>query len=44
MFRSYVAMGLLALGVFTHAQYTGLSVFATGESKPVPGQQSTTHK
>lgn len=43
MYRSYIAMGLMALGVFTYAQYSGLSVFATGESKPVPGQ-SVTHK
>jgi hypothetical protein len=44
MYRSYIAMGLMALGVFTYAQYSGLSVFATEESKPVPGQRSAVHK
>jgi len=44
MFRTYVAMGLMALGVFTYAQYSGLSMFATSESRPVPGQQGAVHK
>ena len=44
MYRSYIAMGLMALSVFTYAQYSGLSVFATEEGKPVPGQRSVTHK
>ena len=44
MYRSYIAMGLMALGVFTYAQYSGLSVFATEESKPVAGQRSAVHK
>jgi hypothetical protein len=44
MFRTYVAMGLMALGVFSYAQYSGLSMFATEESKPVPGQRSAVHK
>ena len=44
MFRSYVAMGMMALGVFTYAQYSGLSVYGTEQAKPVPGQQSATHK
>ena len=28
MFRSYVAAGLMALGVFSYSQYAGLSPFA----------------
>ena len=44
MFRTYVAMGLMSLGVFTYAQYAGLSVLGTEQAKPVPGQQSATHK
>jgi hypothetical protein len=44
MFRTYVAMGLMSLGVFTYAQYAGLSVDGTDQVKPVPGQQSATHK
>ena len=44
MFRTYVAMGLMALGIFTYVQYSGLSVFAISETKPVPGQQGAVHK
>jgi hypothetical protein len=44
MFRTYVAMGLMALGVFTYVQYAGLSVFAASESRPAPGQQGAVHK
>jgi len=44
MFRTYVAMGLLALGIFTHAQYTGYNVFATEQERPVAGRSSASHK
>lgn len=44
MFRTYVAMGMMALGIFSYAQYSGLSIYATEDSKPVPGQRSAVHK
>jgi len=44
MFRAYVAMGMMALGVFSYSQYAGLSAFDGEQAKPVPGQQSATHK
>jgi hypothetical protein len=45
MFRSYVAMGLMALGVFSYAQYAGISAFSEQQAtRPVPGQSATTHK
>ena len=45
MFRTYVAMGMMALSVFTYAQYSGLSVFGGEDTRPAPGlQQGATHK
>lgn len=45
MFRTYVAMGMMALGVFSYAQYAGLSAFSEQATRPAPGQQSSaTHK
>ena len=45
MFRTYVAMGLLGLSVFSYSQYAGLSVFSPEQTRPAPGQQSAaTHK
>ena len=45
MFRTYVAAGLMALGVFSYSQYAGLSVFGGEQARPVPpGQQSAVHK
>lgn len=44
MFHTYVAMGMMALGIFSYAQYSGLSIYATEDSKPVPGQRSAVHK
>jgi hypothetical protein len=44
MFRTYVTMGLMALGVFTYTQHAGLSAFGTDQARLVPGQQSATHK
>jgi hypothetical protein len=38
MFRSYVAAGLMALGVFTYSQYAGLSPFSGDQARPVAGQ------
>jgi len=44
MFRSYVAAGLMAFGVFSYAQYAGMSLFSGEPARPVPGQQSAVHK
>ena len=45
MFRTYVAMGMMALGVFSYAQYAGISAFSEQATRPVPGQTSSaTHK
>lgn len=44
MFRSYVAAGMMALGVFSYAQYTGYNLFSGEQARPVPGQQTGTHK
>ena len=41
MFRTYVAMGMMALGVFTYAQYTGVSLFDAEQTRPMPGQRSS---
>ena len=34
MFKSYIASALLALGLFSWAQYHGWSLFSQNESKP----------
>lgn len=45
MFRTYVAMGMLALSVFTYAQYTGISAFSEEPTRPVTAQRGgATHK
>jgi len=44
MFRTYVAVGLMALGIFTYAQYSGWSVFATSATKSAPGTRGAVHK
>jgi hypothetical protein len=45
MFRSYIAMGMMSLGIFSYAQYTGISAFSEQATRPVPGQASSaTHK
>ena len=43
MFRTYVAAGLMALGVFSYAQYTGVNLFAGEQARPVAAQ-SGVHK
>lgn len=45
MFKAYVASALLALGLFTWAQYHGWSVYSQNEGKPTPGTaRSAYHK
>lgn len=45
MFRTYVAMGMLALSVFTYAQYTGISAFSEEPTRSAPAQRGgATHK
>ncbi len=45
MYRAYLAAGLLALSMFSYAQYRGWSVFSTDESRPLPGStRSAFHK
>ncbi|MBU0593538.1 MAG: hypothetical protein KKH74_07370 [Gammaproteobacteria bacterium] len=45
MFKSYVAAGVFALGLFSYAQYHGWSVWSVSESKPQLGvARSAYHK
>ncbi|MBL8485652.1 MAG: hypothetical protein JNK22_00925 [Rhodocyclaceae bacterium] len=48
MARAYLMIGLLALGVFSWAQYRGVGLFddhgSSQASRLGPGQRSTFHK
>lgn len=45
LFKTYIASGMLALALFSYAQYHGWSVWGINESKPGPGTtRSAYHK
>ena len=45
MFKTYLAIGLLALSLFAWAQYHGWSIYSVNEAKPQPGTaRSAYHK